>query len=98
MIWLILTHFLVLTFLSFHQDRLKSTDSLRPAWKSFLCVFFVNALFTLFRAVNFDSQGLLFVEIWANGFIWLFLGLSLYKATGLFFGEEKSGDEAEESD
>ncbi len=83
--WLILTQLLILSFLSFNQDKLKSTNSLRLSWHWFSSVFFVQAAFTLFRM---DGPSLN-VEIWANGFVWLGLGMSIFQLPSIFLGEDK---------
>jgi len=89
MTWLIITYFLVLVFLSYKKDALKSTISLHLAWTWFTAVFFSQAFMTLFRAVNFNDLSYGLVEIWANGFTWFFLGLSLIQLPSLFLGEDQ---------
>ena len=90
MIWLILTHLLILSCLSYNKERLKSNESLRLAWKWFTGVFFSQALLTIFRVGNYKSADLGLVEIWSNGFVWLFIGLSISQLPSLFSGDDEA--------
>jgi hypothetical protein len=95
MTWLILTQLVILSFLSFNKDRLKSTASLRLAWNWYICVFFAHAFFTIFRASNYKDMDLALVEIWATGFVWLFLGMSIFQLPSLFLGDDHDSPEIE---
>ena len=86
MTWLILAQLVNLSLISYNKDKLKSTASLRSAWNWFFGVFFSHAFFTLFRAGNYIDLAL--VEIWATGFVWLFLGMSTFQLPSLFLGED----------
>ena len=90
MTWLILTQLVILSLISYNKDKLKSTVSLRLSWNWFSGVFFSHAFFTLFRAGNYNDMDLALVEIWATGFAWLFLGMSIFQLPSLFLGEEAS--------
>ena len=90
MTWLVLAHFVILTFLSFHRDKLRSSASLKSAWDWFVAVFFSQAALTVFRAGNYDDNDLVLVEIWATGFVWFFLGMSILQLRSLFVDDTLS--------
>ncbi len=51
------------------------------------------AVFALIRANNYrDPRDLLLTEIWQNGFVWLFLGLSIYGLSGLLGESQNRGE------
>ncbi len=83
--WILIAYLVVLVFLSTRQAALPRDASLRTAWKWFAVIPLSEFFFTLVRAGNSrDSQDLLLVEIWATGFAWLLLGISLFCLRGIF--------------
>lgn len=88
MLWLILTQLIVLSFLSYHSGKWKAPSALRLSWRWFSGVFFSQALLTVFRAGCFRDQDFPLVEIWADGFTWFFIGMSILQLSNLFFEED----------
>lgn len=74
---------LILGFFTFHHDRWASLEPIERAWNRLGVMAFCQAVFTLFRAANFNDPDLVLVEIWANGFSWLFLGMSVFSLSAL---------------
>jgi len=87
--WIFLTQLLVLSFVTFRKERWDSPEELKSAWKWFSFIPFSHAFFTLFRADKYDHPDLVLVEIWANGFAWLFLGFSLLKLSSFMLSDQK---------
>lgn len=90
MTWLLIAYLLVLGFLSFHKGGSQSAEGLKGAWRWFAFVPLSHALFTLFRVANHNDRDIVLVEIWANGFAWLFMGISILKLSGAILGSEKN--------
>ena len=83
-VWLLVAYLVVLGYFTFHKDRWDSTEPLRKAWITFSGVPLSIAVFTLFRVFNHDDvRDMILVGIWENGFVWLFLGLSIYRLSEL---------------
>ena len=81
-------YLLVLGYFTIHKDRWKSVVPLRKAWFRFGLIPVTMAVFALVRAGNYDApRDLLLTEIWQNGFVWMFLGLSIFSLSGLL-GDE----------
>ena len=99
MTWIILIQLLVLVFLSFNHKKLKSASNLRPAWGWFSCVFVFQAVMTFLRARYYDDvEELMLVEIWANGFVWFFIGMSILFLPSLFLGKPTSSEFFDDND
>ena len=82
--WLLIAYLLALTFLSINRQKFSDTGSLRMAWLWLAGVPLSHFFFSLFRAGNFGStRDLALVEIWADGFAWLLLGISLLCLAGI---------------
>ena len=86
--WIIISYILLLGVLTFNKDRFGSSDPLKLAWQWFSGVFFAQAFFTLFRAGNHDDTDLVLVEIWANGSVWLFIGMSIIQLPRLLASDD----------
>ena len=98
MTWIILIQLLVLVFLSFNHKKLESASNLRPAWGWFSCVFVSQAVMTFFRANCDDVDELMLVEIWANGFVWFFIGMSILFLPSLFLGKPTGSEFFDDND
>ena len=103
MTWIILIHLLVLVFLSFNHKKLKSASNLRPAWGWFSCVFFSQAAMSCFSAyitINHGSSpdDMMLLEIWANGFVWFFIGMSILFLPSLFLGKRPRSEFFDDND
>ncbi len=99
MTWIILIQLLVLVFLSFNHKKLESASNLRPAWGWFSGVFLSQAAMTFFRAgIMMMSEELMLVEIWTNGFVWFFIGMSILFLPSLFLGKPTSSEFFDDND
>jgi hypothetical protein len=76
MTWIFVAYGALLFGLAFDRKRIVQESLFRAAWILYSCIPFTHAFFTLFRAGG-SPRKLVLVEIWANGFAWLFLGISL---------------------
>ena len=88
----LLTGYLVgLFYLAINSDKIASKDAFRVAWIFFSLIPVSHCVFTLFRAGNIGGRtsSLVLVEIWADGFAWLFLAISLFCLLGALLPEEK---------
>ena len=87
----LLTGYLVgLVYLAINSDKIASKDMFRVAWIFFSLIPVSHCVFTLFRAGNIGrARSLALVEIWADGFAWLFLAISLFCLLGALLPEEK---------
>ncbi len=83
--WILAAYLLALVYLSVHQQRSPAFPSMRAAWVWLALIPLSQFFFTLTRAANIrDPRSLALTEIWANGFEWLFLGISMICLTGAF--------------
>jgi hypothetical protein len=99
MTWIILIQLLVLVFLSFNHKKLESTSNLRPAWGWFSCVFVSQAAWTFFRTSCHDHpEDLMLIEIWASGFVWFFIGMSIFFLPSLFLGKPTGSEFFDDND
>ncbi|MDF7802211.1 hypothetical protein P4C99_22260, partial [Pontiellaceae bacterium B1224] len=77
MIWLQIVYLVILVYLVIDQSKISNKGLFRGAWITFSAIPIINAFFTLFRAGSIQSaRKLALVEVWSNGFAWLFLGIS----------------------
>lgn len=82
--WIFATYLLALVYLTTHKDKLARGNSLRGAWTWLALIPIVQFVFALMRAGNFrNPRDLALVEIWADGFGWLFLGISMLRLIGV---------------
>ncbi len=87
--WILIAYLVVLVYLLTHRERLPNPAPLQSAWIWFAVVPLLQFLFSLFRAGNSsDGRDLALVEIWADGFTWLCLGISLLCLTRAFAGPQ----------
>ena len=102
MTWIILIQSLVLVFLSFNHKKLESASNLRPAWGWFSCVFLSQAAMSCFSAYITIIRGIpdavMLLEIWANGFVWFFIGMSILFLPSLFLGKPTSSEFFDDND
>jgi len=78
MTWIFVVYGALLFVLAFDRKRIVQESLFRVAWILYSCIPFTHAFFTLFRAgCSGSPRKLVLVEIWTNGFAWLFLGISL---------------------
>ena len=76
--WILIAYLLSLVWLSTHKERLPRGFSLKGAWNWFALIPISHFVFALLRACYFrDSGDLMLIEIWSDGFGWLFLGFSM---------------------
>lgn len=84
MTWILVAYLLVLAFLTVNTGKLSNIHSLRSAWRWLAMVAISHVLFALFRVENFrDASDMARIELWADGFQWLFLGISLFCLSGV---------------
>jgi hypothetical protein len=77
--WLLIAALLALTFVSCNVEKAGNRSALRMAWIWFAAIPFSHFVMALFRAGNFrNPRDMALVEIWSDGFAWLFLGLSIF--------------------
>ena len=77
-------YLLALVYISAQRDRRSTMPSLRAAWIWFAMIPISHFVFTLFRAGSTPNvRDLALVEIWADGFAWLFLGISMLCLTSV---------------
>ena len=102
MTWIILIQLLVLVFLSFNHKKLKSASNLRPAWGWFSCVFLSQAAMSCFSAYITINRGIpdavMLPEIWTNGFVWFFIGMSILFLPSLFLGKRPGSEFFDDND
>lgn len=85
MTYIAAAYLLALVYISTRQPRSPAFPSLKTAWIWLALIPLSQFFFTVFRSANIRApSGLALVEIWANGFGWLFLGLSMFCLTGAF--------------
>ena len=90
--WLLLGYLLILGVFTFYKDRWHSTEPLRGAWVAVSWLLMAMAVFSLIRAGNYkDPRDLMLTEIWQNGFVWFFFGISIYRLSGLL--DDSRGNE-----
>jgi len=102
MTWIILIQLLVLVFLSFNHKKLVSASNLRPAWYWFSGVFWSQAAMSCFSAFITIIRGIpdavMLIEIWANGFVWFFIGMSILYLPSLFLGKRPGSEFFDDND
>ena len=102
MTWIILIQLLVLVFLSFNHKKLESASNLRPAWYWFSGVFLSQAAMSCFSAYITINRGIpdavMLPEIWTNGFVWFFIGMSILFLPSLFLGKPTSSEFFDDND
>jgi hypothetical protein len=82
--WFLVAYLVALAYLTVQKK-----DSLGSAWFWLGILAFSHTVFALFRAGNATNpRDLILVEIWANGFEWLFLGLSIRSLAGVLKKDE----------
>ena len=83
MTWILGAYLIALLYLSVRREKSSDNGSFRQAWITFAMIPFSHFFFTLVRAGNYPNpRDLALIEIWANGFEWLLLGISLMFLTG----------------
>jgi hypothetical protein len=83
MTWLLIAYLIALLYIALRRGTSGNADAYRRAWIAFAAIPLSHFFFTLLRAGNFgDSRDLALVEIWADGFEWLLLGISMLFLTG----------------
>ena len=83
MTWILSAYLIALLYLSVRREKSSDNDSFRKAWIAFALIPFSHFFFTLVRAGNYPNpRDLALIEIWANGFEWLLLGISFMFLTG----------------
>jgi hypothetical protein len=76
---------IALAVISFRSDKAPNPSAIRMAWIWFACIPFTHVVTTLFRAGNYrNPYDIALVEIWSDGFQWLFLGLSIVSLANVF--------------
>jgi len=85
MTWILLPYGAFLCYLLLDGRQITNRESFRKAWILFAAIPLSDAVLTLFR--TFSIESLIRVEIWADGFAWLFFGFS-FLAIFNAFGEE----------
>jgi|GEM_PF-1565155 len=102
MTWIILIQLLVLVFLSFNHKKLVSASNLRPAWYWFSGVFWSQAAMSCLSAFITIMRGIpdavMLIEIWANGFVWFFIGMSILYLPSLFLGKRPGSEFFDDND
>jgi hypothetical protein len=85
--WILIAYLFGLLYLATHQEKILCEGSFRTAWIWFALIPVSQFFFALFRAGNFNSAtDLALVEIWADGFGWLLLGISFLCLTSSIAG------------
>ena len=88
--WLLIAQLLALTYVSCHPAAVVDRGLLRAAWCWLAAVPVSQFAMALFRAGNFrDARDMVLIEIWSNGFLWLFAGLSLFCLGMAFRSKER---------
>ena len=83
--YLSVTLLVTLVVISFRSDKAPNPSGIRMAWIWFACIPFTHVVTTLFRAGNYrNPYDIALVEIWSDGFQWLFLGLSILALVNVF--------------
>ena len=77
--WFFAAYLIALAFLTAQKSVGLRRNSLVSAWSWLAMLAISHFVFALFRAGNSrDPRDMLLIEIWANGFEWLFLGISMF--------------------
>jgi len=91
MTWILVAYLIALIYLSTRREKSSSNASLRQAWITFALIPLSHFVFTLFRIGNYQHpRDLALIELWATGFEWLLLGISLLFLTGTIAPENSS--------
>ena len=78
MTWILIAYLAALLYVSANQQKFAYPAALRPAWLWFAAIPISHFIFALFRVGNSrDPRDLALIEIWAEGFQWLLLGISI---------------------
>jgi hypothetical protein len=76
--WLVIALLLALTVASCQPYVAVNRGSLRAAWWWLAAVPLNSFVMALFRAGNIrNPRDIVLIEVWADGFTWLFLGLGI---------------------
>jgi hypothetical protein len=76
--WLVIALLLALTVASCQPYVAVNRGSLRAAWMWLAAVPLGSFVMALFRAGNLrNPRDIVLIEVWADGFTWLFLGLGI---------------------
>ena len=94
MTWLLTTYLIGLLYFAAKSENVPNKEAFRTAWIWFALIPVSNFVFALFRAGNIGStRDLALVEIWADGFGWLFLGISFFVLIGALVPGVSIGEE-----
>ena len=99
MTWLLASYLIGLLYFAAKPEKISTKGAFRTAWIWFALIPVSNFVFALFRAGSIRStRDLALVEIWADGFGWLFLGISFFVLIGSLVPDVSIGAEAAPSD
>jgi tellurite resistance protein TehA-like permease len=91
--WLLVAYLLALTIVSCQAAKIGLRGSLWLAWVWLAAIPFSHFAMALFRAGNFrNPRDMVLVEIWSDGFAWLFLGLSMLCLGRVFRDSQRTGE------
>lgn len=94
MTWLLIAYLIGLLYFVANPGKVANRGAFRTAWIWFALIPVSNFVFALFRAGNISStRDLALVEIWADGFGWLFFGISLLILMGALVPDVSIGAE-----
>jgi hypothetical protein len=94
MTWLLASYLIGLLYFAAQPEKISNKGTFRTAWIWFALIPVSNFVFALFRAGNISStRDLALVEIWADGFGWLFLGISFFVLIGALVPDVSIGAE-----
>ena len=86
--WFFAAYLIALAYLTVHKNG-SHTSSLPKPWCWLAMLPITHFVFALFRAGNVrDTRDMVLIEIWANGFEWLFVGISMFTLAGVLKSDQ----------
>jgi len=90
--WFIVAYLIALAYLTAHKNLSHRRKSLGSAWSWLGILAISHFVFALFRAGNSTNpRDMILIGIWANGFEWLFLGISIFCLAGALKKDQSDG-------
>ncbi|HHH75933.1 MAG TPA: hypothetical protein ENL03_02775 [Phycisphaerae bacterium] len=78
MIYLLPAYLIGLLYFTAQQHRIVNKQAFRVAWRWFIAIPMTHAGFTFIRSITVgNAVDMAQTEIWANGFTWFFLAMSM---------------------
>ena len=90
--WLLAVFLLGLFYVSVNPGKVVDSGALRSAWIVFLLIPLSQVVFLIIKGSHLKSpRGLVVVEPWSNGIVWLPLAVSNYRLIGALIPGQGQG-------